>query len=215
MNPSGGCAAEELRRRARESPEDPFLFFRTERGHFHWWSWSRTARELDSPVGAEATAPLVARELLDRLTEVGEGEERLARALLAELGPAPERDIWISWRPLSAAPERVLALAALLGGWALLREPGEMLPPSTFAWARPTVLAGEADELATLLAGFESIAPRPFRGRWLRRRSARLRAVVVDGDGKSSSPIAPDAINERLASLGSKARILPFPGPGW
>jgi hypothetical protein len=204
-----GRAADELRRRALETPEDPFLFFRNERGHFHWWSWARAARELEAPAGAETAAPLVARELLERLVEGGEGEERLARALLAALGPAPERDIWISWRPLAAAPERVAALTALFGGWALLREPAERLPPSTFAWARPTLLAGDAAEIVALLDGFEAIAPRPFRGRWLRRRLARLRAVVVDGEAGTVE------LGKRLADLGSTARVLPFPGPGW
>ena len=68
----------------------------------------------------------------------------LASELVARLGSGPERDVWISSRRLELAPERIAALAALVGGWAVVREPCEPLPAETFAWARPTiVLPGE------------------------------------------------------------------------
>ena len=196
-----GTALAALQRRAGSTPEDPFVFFRGERFHFRWWSYARAARELESPSPPEAGAP---RELLAALAATGAAEERLAAELVARLGAGVERDVWISSRRLELAPERVAALAALAGGWAVVREPAEPLPAETFAWARPTILIGGGRELAALLGEFERLAPRTFRDRWLRRRLARLRAVVVD-DGE------PRPVGERLAALGAEASVLPFP----
>lgn len=41
-----------IERRARESPEEPFLFFRGERGHFRWWSFAHAAACLAGTPGA-------------------------------------------------------------------------------------------------------------------------------------------------------------------
>ena len=55
-----------LRRRAVESPEEPFLFFRDERGHVGWWSWARAARELDA-ASPGPTAGVAREWLVDKL----------------------------------------------------------------------------------------------------------------------------------------------------
>lgn len=205
---SAGAAA--LRRRATEAPEDPWIFFRGERGHFRWWSCARALEALDGagdgdlPAGAS-----VAREAVERLRAAGEDEARSALALLDALGPGPKRDIWISWRPFDLRSERVALVAAAVGGWAILREPGRELHPSILAWARPTVLIGGGGELEALLAGFEAEAPRAFRARWLRRRLERLRAVVVDDE----TPV--DALARRLVALGAETGVVSPPPRGW
>jgi hypothetical protein len=205
--PAGAAA---LRGRAAEAPEDPWIFFRGGRGHFRWWSHARALEALDgAPAGDLPAGAAVAREAVERLRAAGEDEALSARALLGAIGPGPQRDIWISWRPFDRREERVALVAAALAGWAILREPGEGLHPSVLAWARPTLLVGGAGELETLLAGFEAEAPRAFRARWLRRRLARLRAVVVD-DG---APV--EALARRLVGLGAETGVVSPPPRGW
>ncbi len=205
---SVGLAA--LARLAEAAPEDPWAFFRGERGQFRWWPRARAWRESGAAGGAsEATSGgAVPRELLARLAVSTEAEADAARHLLATLGPPPQREVWISWRRLDTGAEGVLLVASQLAGWAVVREPGEALHPQVFAWARPTLLAGSGAELAALLDGFAAEAPRPFRGRWLRRRLARLRAVIVD-DGSD-----PEALARRVRELGGEARAIAFGGAG-
>jgi hypothetical protein len=208
------AAVRELAARADAGPEDPFLFFRDARGHFRWWSFERSRREAAKPAAPNGSPELeagsaVPRELLAALLATDAAAAGRARALLERLGPAPGRDVWISWRPLSEAAEPILALAGLLGGWAILREPADPLPPSTFAWARPTLLAGRGAELETLLEGFEAMAPRPFRARWLRRRVARLRALVCD------TPEAAARLAARIDRLGGHAEVVTWPDAEW
>jgi hypothetical protein len=204
---SAGLAA--LERLAEAAPEDPWAFFRGERGQFRWWSHSRAWRESAAAAAeSQATAgSAVPRELLARLAAGTEAEAAAAHRLLEVLGPPPQREVWISWRRLDAGAEGVLLLASQLAGWAVVREPGEALHPQVFAWARPTLLAGSGAELAALLDGFAAAAPRPLRGRWLRRRLARLRAVIVD-DGSD-----PAALARRVGELGGEARGIAFGGP--
>lgn len=199
-------AAAELHRRAALEPEDPFLFFRDRHGHFRWWSWGRAARAFERAAGgvADAVEPPGAEtavEFLAALAGADEGERAGARVLLDRLGRGPEREVWISFRPFDRL-ERTVATAALLGGWAVLREPADPLPPATFAWARPTVLIAPAASVERLLAGTAAEAPRACRARWLRRRLARLRAVVVE-EGVAMAPLA-----ERLRALGATAEVL-------
>jgi hypothetical protein len=205
--PAGAAA---LRRRAAEAPEDPWIFFRGERGHFRWWSHERALEALDGARGGDLPVGAgVAREAVEQLRAAGDDEARSARGLLESLGPGAQRDIWISWRPFELRAERVALVAAALGGWAILREPGAALHPSVLAWARPTVLIGGAGELEALLAGFEAEAPRPFGARWLRRRLARLRAIVVD-DGEPA-----EALARRLVGLGAETGVVSPPARGW
>ena len=136
--------------------------------------------------------------------------------MIGELGPGPGRDIWISSGPLERAGERSLALAALRAGWAVLREPAERLPAATLLWARPTIVSGTAAELDELLAAVAAEAPRWGARRWLRRRLARLRALVLEGDRTDPErPELPERLEIRLAELGAVARVLPLPGGGW
>jgi len=142
---------------------------------------------------------------------VGPGDgalESAAGALLDELGPPPGREIWISSGALDRSRERALARAALFGGWAVLREPGDRVEASTFLWARPTLAAGSVSELEALLDESAASAPRWRRAPWLRRRLRRLRALVATGGDAATLPA-------RLERIGSTARVLSFPGSGW
>jgi hypothetical protein len=210
---AGDFALTELRRRARDTPEEPFLFFRGGRGHFAWWSWERAARELeatDASTGAPGPAALDApRRWLARLAGAGASEVAAARALLERLGPGPQRDVWLSWRALDAGGERALALAALAGGWAVLREPADPLPASTFAWARPTVVCASAAELDRLADDFAAASPRFLAARWRRRRLARLRALLFEAGADAPARAA------RWRELGARPLVLSFPSDGW
>lgn len=200
-----------LERRAGQSPEDPFLFFRGDRGHFRWWSFARAAACLAGAPAEEGARPGEgeAERFLRAADEAG--ATALAAALAATLGPPPaRRDIWLSHRPPAAPPEAALALWAAESGAAVLREPGASLHPELFAWARPTVLSSPDAALRELLAGFGALAPRLGAKRWRRRRLARLRAVLVEGGDDAE-------VRERLAALHApeSLRVLPFPGAGW
>jgi hypothetical protein len=205
---SDDFAGAALRRRAVDSPEEPFLFYRDERGHVAWWSWARAARELDEAAAGRLT-PGVASDWLARLAGAGAPEVAAAQRLLERLGAGPERDVWLSWRPLEADAERTLALAAVAGGWAVLREPADPLPAATFAWARPTLIAAPGPELDRLADDFAALAPRLLGARWRRRRLARLRAVLVEGGGGE------DARGARWRALGGRPRILSLAPDGW
>lgn len=199
-----------LERRAGQAPEDPFLFFRGERGHFRWWSLARAAACLaGAPSGGGARpGEEEAEGFLRRADELGSAAP--AAGVAAALGPAlAGRDIWISHRPLGASPDADLALWAAESGAAILREPGERLHPGLFGWARPTILSSPGGALEALLAGFGDLAPRFGAGRWRRRRLARLRAVLVE-----AGEVAP--VRARLVALGAPAtvRVLPYPESG-
>lgn len=212
---SDDFAGAELRRRAVNSPEEPFLFFRDQRGHVSWWSWARAARELEpggaaaAPEVAPEVVPEVVRDWLARLARAEAHQVAAAQRLLERLGAGPERDVWLSWRPLEADAERTLALAAVAGGWAVLREPADPLPAATFAWARPTLIAAPGPELDRLADDFAALAPRLLGARWRRRRLARLRAVLVEGGGGE------DARGARWRALGGRPRILSLAPGGW
>ncbi len=189
-----------LERRAAATPEDPFLFYRGASGHFRWWSFARAAACLSGAPEAGAAGAGEA-EAAAFLAAAEGAEPALASALADRLGAAaPERDIWISYRPPTLAAELALALFCARTGAAILREPGERLHPELFAWARPTLLSDEALALSHLIDGFAALAPRFGGGRWRRRRLARLRAVVVEDAG--GRPLRP-----RLAELGAGAGL--------
>jgi hypothetical protein len=147
-------------------------------------------------------------ELLRELVRPPAAEEAAAASALVErLGPASERDVWISSAALDAPRERILRLGALAGGWAVLREPATPLPAATLLWARPTLLAGDGGELGALLEAATAEAPRWRAASWLRRRLARIRAVVAAGGERE--------VEARLAALGLRVRVLPFPEGRW
>lgn len=149
-------------------------------------------------------APAAATDFLAALAAALDAEAPAARDLLAGLGPGGGRDAWLSWAPLAGA-EPTLAVAALLGGWAVLREPGDAPHPATFAWARPTIASGDPAALAALAAGLEGLAPRWRRARWLAKRLGRLRAWIVTGGSLGTDLAA------RLVALAPAARIFPLP----
>lgn len=201
------AAREALAGQAARNPEDPFLFFRDPRGPFAWWSWRHAAAVADGedpgPRGAVPEALLLAA-----LAPVAAAESRLAELLAAKLATAGEREIWLSSAPLEERAERIAARAALIGGWAVVREPGERLHPETVLWARPTLIVDAAPALLELAAAIDRRAPRLGRARWLRRRLGRLRHLLVTaGD--------PDPVGAAFAALGAPGRVLPFPPDGW
>jgi hypothetical protein len=202
---------EALAARAAETPEAPFLFFRGPRGSFVWWSWARARAESAAVGGGESDeggAP-GAREYLAGLLGLGPADAAPGAALLAALPPLPERPIWLTCGGLERPVERATAAAALAGGWAVVLEPGPAIHAATFAWARPTVLAGSTAELAELFSGFEALAPRWRRRAWLTRRTARLRALVV-GAGEDG-----ETLGARARALGAPAAVLSIPRSGW
>jgi len=166
---------------------------------------------MDRPEPAAADAADAATEFLAALAATSRQAEPAARRLLATID-LPEangqRDVWLSWAPIDRQ-EEVLAAAAYLGGWAVLREPGESIHPATFAWARPTIVTGDGAALAALAESLTAMAPRWGRERWLRRRLARLRACIVTGAAPSVE------LARRLQGLAPAARVLPLPEAGW
>lgn len=128
---------------------------------------------------------------------------------IVNLDRGVERDVWISWRPLTHPAELELARWAIVAGAAILVEPGERLHPELFAWARPTMVSGSAEELHALAEELERLAPRLFRRRWLRQRGERLRLLLVEGE---PSPAELQQVVDRWSSLSPHhaPRCLPF-----
>jgi hypothetical protein len=192
---------------ARARPEAPFLFCRNARGQFRWWSYSTafTFVGRGRPGAGELSAKGIvvepeAVELLDGFLRaaIGEDSDSTEAAQIPDPEPRAPRDVWISWRSLTDPAEAAIARWAIVSGAAILVEPGPALHPELFAWARPTVLSGEAEELFLLADRVEALAPRFLRRRWLRQRGARLRLVLVAG---TSAP-------ETLRQLGERWRYL-------
>ena len=220
MSAGTGGALDALGRHARADPEQPFLFFRSSRGTITWWSFARSLREAAdsssrvraSPDEAAFAAPWA---FLDLLASADADDLARSASILTALAGRAAREIWISARPLERPEERALALAAALGGWAVLREPGEpgeSPAPAIFLWTRPTIVSGEGPELSALWRGVGAEAPRWRRERWLARRLERLGIVFVERDGSL------DEARRALAELGEfppGPRFLPFPGSGW
>ncbi|MCM2269643.1 MAG: hypothetical protein NDJ75_06045 [Thermoanaerobaculia bacterium] len=197
---------------AASRPETPFLFFRDARGHFGWWSWRRA---LAFTRGEAAVDPAVVGEAaaggwLASVVGLGAAEAGRAATLLEQLSAPPGREIWLTAGGLSRDVDRIAALAAIAGGWAVVLDAGSRIEPQTFAWARPTLLAGEAAELADLLAGFAALAPRRRTAAWRRRHLARLRAVLIGAEAGAG-----DALAARLLELGSTARRLSIAPARW
>ncbi|MEO7793950.1 MAG: hypothetical protein ABIV06_04195 [Thermoanaerobaculia bacterium] len=189
--PSTGGVAEALARAAVSQPETPFLFYRNARGHFRWWSFGLAAAFLEE--GGRRGERLSVKGVVVELEAVHllggfltsactESGDPAAAPRLPAPSPKAARDVWISWRPLADPAELALARWAIETGAAILLEPGAALHPELFAWARPTVVSGSADELCALAAEIEGMAPRFLRQRWLRQRARRLRLAVVSGE---------------------------------
>ena len=201
---AGGLAA--LRRRAALTPDEPFLFFRDSRGQFAWWSWRRAAEAAEAPAGEATDAP---REYLRALhDDLPASREAAVSRLQERLGGAGERQIWYSSRPLDRGCEGLLARAAVEAGWAVVRDPGPRPSPQTVLWARPTLLAGESGELVELCAAMVAGAPRWRRSTWLRRRTRRWRAVLIDG------PLAPE-LAASLREVEAHPAVLSSTDLGW
>ena len=176
--------------RARERPEAPFVFFRGRRGHFRWLSYAAAAAGKVTRSDGADWAPLEVHELVRFAGEL-EPPESPDEAAAPFLRRDKDRDVWISWRPLSAPSERSLAAAAIRGGAAIVVERRERFPLDLFLWARPTVVSASHDDLAAILARVEEEAPRWRRRGWLRQKLGRLRAILVE------DAVAPDQL-ERL-----------------
>jgi len=228
---SDELVAAALERWARERGEDPLLFFRDARGHFRWWSAKQAQREFALPGQPAGRTPreeraaagdphaslpgAFLRSLAGSSAAAAPLDLSLRAAAVAEAVGLPPtgtpRDIWISWRPLTWAPERAVAAWALAAGAAIVIEPAADLPPWLVAWARPTLLTGDAETHLRWIDGVAREAPRLLAGRWLRQRFARLRAVLVEEGGEEGAAL--DAVRRRLIGLGTSVapRIVPFP----
>lgn len=196
--------------RVSAAPEQPFLFFRGERGHFRWWSAERSLERLRTDAGEAAPAGEPAATAWLRACE-GRADPALAGALAEAIGPAlGHPDVWISTRsepePLDAGLVRLLAAS----GGAVVWEPGPRLRAELLLWARPTLIDGSAAELVELLEAAVRSAPRFGALRWLRRRLARTRALIVTSGSEQE-------VGEAIAPLLAEAApdILPFPRGRW
>ena len=121
-----------------------------------------------------------------------------------------ERDVWISWRPLTHPAELMLARWAIVSGAAILVEPGAGLHPELFVWARPTLVSGTVEELLALAGECSRLAPGWFRQRWFRQRGERLRLLLVEG-GPSPAELARVESCWRDLSQLLAPRVVPFP----
>lgn len=215
-SPEGVAAA--LARAATGGLEAPFLFYRNAKGHFRWWSFATAAAFLEHGglvvEKLSAKGVVVDREAVELLGEflraaIGDGSDSLGAAE----NPAPEprvgRDVWISWRPLTDPCELALARWAVATGAAILVEPGLALHPELFAWARPTIVSGNVEELLALASQLESLAPRLFRPRWFRQRTERLRLVLVAGEPAAGEL---EQVRQRWRAMSARfsARVTPF-----
>lgn len=208
LDPRAALAGE-----AARHPETPFLFYRDARGHFGWWSWRRALAfsRGEATVDPAAAGEVGAGDWLTSVLGLGGADTTRAAALLELLAEMPpQREIWLTAGNLSRDVDRITALAAVAGGWAVVLDAGPRIEPQTLVWARPTLLAGETAELADLLAGFAALAPRRRPAAWRRRRLARLRAVLIDADADAGEALTP-----RLVELGSAARTLSIPPARW
>lgn len=117
-------------------------------------------REPDGAV-REISAPALAAAARELARRIGSRERDI-----------PSREIVVSARPLENPEERSLLTWALRTGAAVVLEPRTESHVVTARWVRPTVFAGEADEVAALAREAESYRSPPLRrlGRWLRRR---------------------------------------------
>jgi len=156
--------------------------------------------------GAVRNGVEVAGPFLVSAVAIGAGS-----AEVVDLDRGGARDIWISWRPLTHPAELALARWAIVAGAAILVEPGERLHPELFAWARPTLASGSAEELLALANKFELLAPRFFHRRWYRQRGERFRLLLVEGD---PSPSELQQVRQRWRALSPSLapRCVPFPG---
>jgi len=109
-----------------------------------------------------------------------------AGSVAAEVAAAPPcrepQEILVSFHPLADPVERALRTWALTTGAAILLEPFAGAGLASVAWARPTLLAGSAAELALLRpAAAAGGARRPWRRR-PRLPFGRLRLLLVTGE---------------------------------
>jgi hypothetical protein len=205
--------AQAIERRSRERGPEPAVFFPSPRGagHWAWWSFAELASRLRAPVSLPAAASgdgaPAAEELAAGVAARLADESATGRALAvldALIAPGGRRDILVARRPWADPFEAGLLLWAVARGHALVLEPVRAAWVPTLAWARPTLLALAAAEIAPLGAALESLAPRWGRGRWLAARGARLRTVLIEGEGGDPAAgglrdWAPGAAIQRLA----------------
>ncbi|HSL81597.1 MAG TPA: AMP-binding protein [Thermoanaerobaculia bacterium] len=157
-------------------------------------AWVLDGEPPEAPGAPRRGAARGAGDLLARARDL---EERLERAVAGAAavvsagrrGPgAGEREIALGNFDLRYADGRTFLAWALATGAALLLEPDPRVLPGAAAWARPTLVAGEArplGELGRRVRSLEAERPRLFRRR---SRSVlpfgRLRLLLVLGTGR-------------------------------
>lgn len=164
---------EALERWARLAPEEPWLFYRGERGQFRWWSFRRAFAAYQGLGPPEKWEEELPASFLERLRS-------FPSLSPVRLAPRQDggRDIWWAQNLLETDLTRGLAGWAVESGSAVLLEPGRM-HAELFLWARPTVVGGELSEICELFAELLASGPRWGRRAFLRRRLHRLRLLLV------------------------------------
>ncbi len=194
-----------LERWVLRAPEEPWLIFRGERGHYRWWSFSRAlgaVREGTPPRSLGEELPIT---FLNRLRVV---DQRCPMAIPPRSDRS--RDVWLAQDLLETDVSRALAHWALETGCAVLLEPGP-IHPELLLWARPTVLGGFASELGALFVQVGAVAPRWGRHRYLLRRLRRLRLLVATGTWSEQVELQEHL---RTLPLPRELLVLPFPALG-
>jgi hypothetical protein len=157
-------------------------------------AWVVDGGAADAGAGPGRGAVVGAAELLARARDL---EERLARAasgaaaVVAGARRAPGtggREIALASFDLRYADGRIFLAWALATGAALFLEPDPHVLPGSVAWARPTLVAGEARSLGELGRRVRGLEERRPRLRRRRSRSVlpfgRLHLLLVLGTGR-------------------------------
>ena len=157
-------------------------------------AWVLDGEAAEPPGSPRRGAALGAAELLARGRDLEERLERAAAGAAAVISAARcapgsgGREIALGSFDLRYADGRTFLAWALATGAALVLEPDPRVLPGAVAWARPTLVAGEAralGELGRRVRALEAERPRLFRRR---SRSAlpfgRLRLLLVLGTGR-------------------------------
>jgi len=175
-----------------------------------WWPWERIRVAREAPDRLPVEVPDAVREAVAVLAGAGDAEWRAAERLAAHVpsGHAP-RPIWLSSRAATPQADGPWLRAAVVGGWAVLRDPVEGPPAPTFLWARPTLAIGAEPELTALLEAVGGLAPARRAERWRARHLARLETLIVEpGEGAGG-------LETTLERLGLALRVVRLPAGEW
>lgn len=213
---------------AASTPEDPWLFRRVG-WYWRWLSFRAAAEQVRAPAGSPMAdlsfeailADLALQAAGQTVTVRGSGDQTLAltaadlaqaaEALSRELPERLEREILVLGGSPDDPATRALLSWATVAGAALLLEhdPGSVL--GSAVWARPTLFAGAAEEIA----GLRRAAERQ-EGGWLRRLRKQPRQPFSRLHTVFSTDLPLPAEEEIFwRERGVKVRFLPQCGIDW